>query len=369
MSYCGKNGMPRTPTPLDRLLAVLKSPELAAELAPQAGLWAEIKRLAEIHRFSGLLAHSASAWLPASERSWRDGVLMSHHRRHRNFLDQQRAFIDAFGAKGIQCVSLKGPLLAERIHAVPFLKFSHDLDILVPLADIPAATNLMNPLGFSLLGTLPWGLHRKYAHHLNFQGRGEVRMVEMHYALKAGAHLMPGDAFIERAVEWQSSDGLACRVLSPADEVFYLIVHAAGHAFHRLRWLYDALAAAKTLNAADRSSVRALAIEMGLTGYFVAADMGCREFFGEPLPLDLSGFKKPWLWTGLQTRHLRTMTQREDYTFTARSLDVCRMSGTPLSAVRLCLQSAGGKVPTLLYRVTGGPLGPDVLARTIHQTN
>jgi hypothetical protein len=357
--------MPRTPTPLDLLLAVLKSPALAAEFAPQTALWSEIKRLAEIHRFSGLLAHSASAWLPPTERPWRDQILMQHHRRHRYFLNQQRVFIDAFRAKGIQCVSLKGPLLAERIHAVPFLKFSHDLDVLVRLADIPAATNLMNSLGFSLLGTLPWGLHRKYAHHLNFQGHGEVRMVEMHYALKAGACLMPGDAFIERAIDWQGSGGLECRILSPADEVFYLIVHAAGHAFHRLRWLYDAITAAKTLGAADRSKVRALAVDMGLTGYFVAADMGCHEFFGEPLPLDLSGFKNPWLWSGLQTSHLRTMTQREDYTFAARTLDVCRMSGTPLSAARLCLQSAGGKVPTLLYRVTGGPLGPHVLARTI----
>ena len=361
--------MASTPTPLNRLLAVLKSPALAAEFASQAGIWSEIKRLAEIHRFSGLLAHGASAWLPASERPWRDQVLMQHHRRHRYFLDQQRVFTDAFRAEGIPCVSLKGPLLAERIHAVPFLKFSHDLDILVRLSDIPAATSLINSLGFSLLGAFPWGIHRKYAHHLNFQGRGEVRMVEVHYALKVGARLLPGDAFIERAVEWQASGGLECRILSPADEAFYLIVHAAGHAFHRLRWLYDAMAAAKALNATDRSTVLALAIEMGLTGYFVAADMGCREFFGEPLPLDLSGFKKPWLWSALQTRHLRTMTQREDYTFAARTLDVCRMSGTPLSAVRLCLQSAGGKVPTLLYRLTGGPLGPDVLARTIHQTD
>jgi hypothetical protein len=361
--------MPSTPTALDHLLATLKSPSLAAEFASRTDLWAEIKRLAEIHRFSGLLAYSTSVWLPASERPWRDLVLMQHHRRHRHFLDQQRVFIDAFRAKGIPCVSLKGPLLAERIYAAPFLKFSHDLDILVRLADIPAATNLMNSLGFGLLGTFPWWVHRKYAHHLNFEGRSEVRLVEMHYALKAGARLMPGEAFIERAVEWQAADGLECRILSPADEVFYLIVHAAGHAFQRLRWLYDALAATKTLNAADRSGVRALAIKMGLTGYLVAADMGCREFFGEPLPLDLSGFKKPWLWSGLQTRHLRTMTRREDYSFAARTLDVCRMSGSPLSAVRLCLQSAGGKVPTLLYRVTGGPVGPDVLARTIHQTN
>jgi len=356
--------MPHAPTPLDRLLAVLKTPTRAAEFAPQTELWSEIKRLAEIHRFSGLLAYSTSPSLPQSERSWRDRVLMLHHHRHRVFLDQQQRFSEAFSRQGMACVSLKGPILAERFHAVPFLKLSHDLDLLVRCSDIPAATDLMSSLGFELLGDFPWPLYRRYAHHLNFAGKGEVRMVEVHYALKAGAHLLRGEEFIDRAVSWRSS-GLACRILAPADEVFYLIIHAAGHAFHRLRWLYDARAATKTLSEADKARVRELAIQMGLTGYFVAADMGCREFFGESLGLDLSGFRRPWLWSTLETRHLRTMTQREEYSFAARTLDVCRMSGSPLSAARLCLQSGSGKLPTLLYRFTGGSVGPDVLARTI----
>jgi len=367
--------MPSSPTrqiaAFDSFLAVLKTPALAADLASQPDFWTEIKRLAEVHRLSGVLAHSTSRWLPASERAWRDRILMMHHRKHQVFLRQLRAILDAFDTAGIACVALKGPLLAERFHAVPFLKTSHDLDLLVRHSDIPAAARLMATLGFRLRGSLPWRVHQRYQHDVQFSGDGEVPLVEVHYALKAGANLIPAGEFVDRAVHWRTPgptpDGSDFQVLSPADEAFYLVIHAAGHAFHRLRWLYDALALAKTLDASEKARVRSLALEMQLTGYFVAADMACREFFGEPLPLDLSGLSRPWLWSPLQTRHLRTMAQREVYSFGIHSLDVCRMSGSPMRALRLCLQYGRVKVPTMIYRWRGGPAGPDLLARTIRQ--
>ena len=350
---------------LDSLLSVLKTPELAADLSRSPEAWAEIKRQAEIHRFTGRLADATSASLPPSERSWRDEVLMKHHRRHQLFMRQLRIFVDAFADAAIPCVVLKGPLLAERVHTKPYLKNSHDLDLLVPTCDIPAAARLMNTLGFTLRGIFPWPVHRQYVHDIHFTGTGPVRTVEIHYALKVGAHMIPAQEFIDRAVEWQLADGLKCMILSPADECLYLIAHAAGHAFHRLRWLYDALMVAKTLNAAERETVRTRALEMQLTGYFVAADMCCREFFGEPLPLDLSGFKTPWLWSTLQRRHLQKMAQRETYAFGAHVLDICRISGTPLDALRLCVQNSAMKLPTLLYRLRGGATGPEVLARSL----
>ena len=346
--------MPNCPAPLDRLLAVLKTPALAADLTQQIDLWSEIKRLAEIHRFSGWLAHATGMWLPASERQWRDRVLMTHHRRHQQFSRQLRILAEAFRAQGIPCIALKGPLFAERLHPVPFLKLSHDLDLLVPASDIPAATRLVESLNFKMNPGYPWALERKYSHHLNFTGTGDVRTLELHYSLKAGPHHLEGEEFVRRAVNWRAPDGRDYLILAPADEVFYLIIHAAGHAFQRLRWLYDALIAAKALDADRKARVRSLALEMGLTGYFVAADMACREFFGEGLPLDLSGFGKPWLWSPLNTKHIRGMAQREDYGFGIRTLDVCRMSGSPVSAVRLCLQSGSGKLPVWLYRLRNG---------------
>lgn len=360
-------GMERGPhdTALGALLAVLKTPALAAELCGDPALWSEIKRLAEVHRLSGLLAWSVSAALPPAERPWRDSVLMTHHSRHQRFTGQLHSLVMELDNAGVPAVVLKGPVLAERFHPVPFLKLSHDLDILVRMSEIPTVTRLMLASGFRLVGGFPWRIQRNCEHHLNFVAAANGLMVEVHYSFKAGAHLFPSEEFIDRSVNWRSANGLDFRVLAPADEVFYLIVHAAGHAFQRLRWLYDALAAAKTLCAADRERVLSLAREGGLMGHLVAADMACREFFGESLGFDLSGCATPWLWSILKPKHLWTMAQRNDYSFANRTLDVCRMSGSPASALFLCLENGAGKWPAWLYRLRGGRVGPEVLARSL----
>jgi hypothetical protein len=306
-----------------------------------------------------------SSWLPASERVWRDKTLMKHHRQHHQLLRQAQIFSEAFRAARIPCIALKGPVFAERIYPVPFLKNSSDLDLLVGVSAVAPSVRLLESLGARLTGDYPWIVMQKYKHHLFFAGSGDLRPTELHYFLKAGANILETKQFFNRAVTWQSAKGAEFLVLSPADEVFYLIVHAAGHAFQRLRWLYDALALAKTLDAPARADVRALALKMRLTGYFVAADMACREFFGEGLPIDLSGFPTPWLWSRLRSSHLREMARREDYKFGLRALDDCRMSGTPASALRLCLKNATGKLPLMFHQLTGGAVGPDVLSKSL----
>ena len=130
---------------------------------------------------------------------------MTHHRRHQLFLRQLLTFAEAFGAEGIPCVALKGPLLSERFHPIPFLKTSHDLDLLVRRSDIPAAARLMKALGFSLKGYFPWPVHQRYVHDVQFTGSGELRIVEIHYALKAGAAMFPAEEFVHRSVAWQTS--------------------------------------------------------------------------------------------------------------------------------------------------------------------
>jgi len=358
------NGQTRA---LDSLLAILKTPELAVEVSRQPEFWAEIKRLAEIHRFSGVLADSTLPWLPASERPWCDRTLMRHYSQHKNFLNQLQALASAFDEAGIPCVALKGPALAERYFAKPFLKFHHDLDLLMRCRDIPAAARLLSQLGFRLIGRYPWAIHRRWVHDVQFRSDADNKLVEIHFALKTGPHMITADGFLERAIPWTFPGGSPALVLSPPDECLYLIAHAAGHTFRRLRWLYDALVVAKTLTAAEREQVRAMALEMRLTGVFVAADMACREFFGEPLPLDLSGFRTPWLWSHLNARHVRAMTRHTQVRFGTRLLDLCRISGSPAEALRLCAQNGLMKVPMLLYRAGRQPQGPDVLMRTMEE--
>jgi hypothetical protein len=353
----------------DGFIAVLKTPALASELASQPDLWAEIKRLAMVHRFSGLLAHGASAWLPASERSWRDQILVAHYHRHAQRLEALRRLVEAFRNKGLPCVSLKGPLLAERFYAIPFLRPASDLDLLIRECDVGPSARLMHKMGFRLEGYYPWSLQRRLSHHLNYGATASSPRVEVHYDLRAGRFSFDSAALLDRSVVWQSA-GFESRVLSIADEAFFSTVHAANHAFHRLGWLYDAINIARRLSAEDRIRVRQLAIRHGQTGHFVAARMAAQAFFGESLDLDCADFSTPWLWRSLAPRHTRRMVERVDGTTSTllekvgSRIDLCRMAGSPLDAARLLAWQLDIEARKRCYSFINRA-DPNTLARTL----
>ncbi len=349
---------------------MLKTPTLAADFADKRPLWEEIKRLAEIHRLAGALAYGSSQWLPEDERPWRDQVLMAHHAQHARRLAALRKLVEAFRDAGLTCVSMKGPLLAERFYAVPFLRPANDLDLLIRLKDVGAAAILMKDLGYRLEGSYPWGLQYRLTYHLNFASTGDSPRVELHYDLRASGLSLDSEAMIDRSLPWMSPTGFESNVLDPADEAFYCCIHAATHAFHRLRWLLDVVTMARKLSATERSRVRELAVHHRQTGLFVAASLATKEFLNESLEFDNTGFGTPWLWSGLRSHHLRNMVERVDgNTVTLAEkigyrMDFCRMAGTPLRAARLLAYWTGDEFLKGWYRLLHRP-DPEILSRTL----
>ncbi|HVY92676.1 MAG TPA: nucleotidyltransferase family protein [Bryobacteraceae bacterium] len=357
--------------PLDQLLIVLKTPEHAAEFASQPAVWEEIKRLAEVHRFTAQLAYSTSAWLPPSERAWRDQTLMTHHRRHAQRLETLRQLLEAFAEAGIACVSLKGPLLAERFYEQPFLRPARDLDLLIHEHEVGRAARLMMKLGYRLHGSYPWPMHRDIDKHLDFRIRENVPGVEVHFQAEgANGVFMTAGEFMDRACLWKSPSGFEAKVLAPADEAFHSALHAATHAFHRLRWLYDTMRIARTLTDTERAFVRQLAERFSETGRLVAVAIAAQDYFGEPLALDIAGFSVPWLWSRLSTRHTRKMTSRvEGNTSTLAEkigcrFDLCRMAGTPLAAAKLLGIGVNVELRKKWYSLRN-PIDAGTLARTL----
>jgi hypothetical protein len=98
-------------------------------------------------------------------------------RRHAQRLQALGSLVEAFRAEGVTCISLKGPLLAERFYRVPFLRPSKDLDLLIHERDVSSAVRLMQKLGFRLEDGYPWNLQRHINHHLtSAQGRGSLSL-------------------------------------------------------------------------------------------------------------------------------------------------------------------------------------------------
>jgi hypothetical protein len=357
---------------LDNLLAVLRSPERAAEFVGQPELWEEIKRLAEVHRFTAQLAWTTAAWLPPAEKAWRDQILMTHHRRHAQRLASLKRIVEAFAEEKIACVSLKGPLLAERFYDQPFLRPANDLDIVVRENEIGRAARLMLALGYSLDGSFPWPIHRIASHHLEFRAAGSPE-VELHYAMQVGRSRLEPAEFIERSVIWKSPSGLEARVLSNADEAFHSCLHAASHAFRRLRWVFDFLSITRRLTPEERQTVCDLVREHGQSGPFAAAGLTLQEFFLEKPSLNCGGFHLPWLWRTLTAGDIRAMVDRVEgggnllmsssfhEKLTGR-IDLGRLAGSPLKAAQLAAYFLSRVVRTRAYLLAQKPKAGALLA-------
>ncbi len=148
------------------------------------------------------------------------------------------AALDALEAGGIRAAVLKGPALVERFYPDPSLRCSSDLDILVADADTDRAVAALEPLGYSVETGVSARYARRHHHHLHLAGRPPV--IELHFRAYVGFGVtMAAEDLLDRARPHRTAGGARSLVLAPEDEALYLAVHAAGHCFDRLLWLYD----------------------------------------------------------------------------------------------------------------------------------
>jgi len=166
--------------------------------------------------------------LEAVERLWQANVARA--------LDQALLALDS---RGVQTVALKGPVLAERLYPDASMRRSTDLDLLIAEADIERAAAALEPLGYELEDGLAALYARRHHHHLRLAGRCPP-VIELHFRAYVGFGVtLPAEALLGRARPYRTAAGAPCWVLAPEDELLYLAVHAAGHCFDRLLWLYD----------------------------------------------------------------------------------------------------------------------------------
>ena len=149
----------------------------------------------------------------------------------------------ALAEAGIRMISMKGPLLAMEAYGDPSLRTSRDLDVMVPEADLSRAGEVLEALGYvpeeNLFRKTP--LRRKFHNFVELEkhdvyARDDV-VLELHWK----DDYQSEDSFEElwdRRQE-QLLLGQPIASLGAGDRYPALIVHAAEHGFHRLRWLLD----------------------------------------------------------------------------------------------------------------------------------
>jgi hypothetical protein len=142
---------------------------------------------------------------------------------------------DALERAGIPFVVLKGAALAEPVYGDPVLRHSHDLELLVPEADVRLAAAALRDAGCEGLEPLRAGGKLRVFHDSGLPVVLRTRLFE--------PRLYGGDWewCVGRTVSVIVA-GRTVRILSPALSLLHACVHAAyGHGRSSLQWVTDAV--------------------------------------------------------------------------------------------------------------------------------
>lgn len=148
-----------------------------------------------------------------------------------------------FQREGLRVISMKGPLLAAELYGDPALRYSNDLDLLVSEGEFPAAKKLLLEAGFEEYVSVfhkTEKLRQRKAHmgeemHEVFCKDG--MFVELHWRISF-RYPVDFEELWERK-EIRTLLGQPINYIGRQDNLIYLICHAAGHGYARLRWLLD----------------------------------------------------------------------------------------------------------------------------------
>lgn len=151
--------------------------------------------------------------------------------------------IKIFADSGIRALSLKGPILAMELYGNPALRYSRDLDILVSEEDLEKACECLETLGYEEEITV---FNKTTLRRRIRQSKGEEMhrvytkdniCIELHWRLSYRMDESFDELWKHRRTKVLLSQEI--HYLGEYDNISYLISHAAGHGYHRLRWLID----------------------------------------------------------------------------------------------------------------------------------
>lgn len=197
---------------------------------------------------------------------------------HAAHVDMLRRIDAALGAHQLRGVALKGALLAERLYSDPSARPTTDIDLLVEERDLDRAARALCAIGYTPSQDPSETHFRAAGHHLHLL-HPAAPCIELHFhAYRGFGRILRSEPLLGRSVV--TSGFTSVRVLEPEDELLYLAVHAAGHRFMRLGWLYDLLLLVRRLDGRSQTIARTRAMETGMSRPFALALELVEALFG-----------------------------------------------------------------------------------------
>lgn len=253
--------------------AARRDPSVVLARAERHGLGAVVQAVLE----------RAGVVLPSSLATELRHRALARELDHAARLAELRRIDAAFADAGLEGALLKGPLFAERFYEIPSGRATSDTDLLVRESDLERATRVLEGLGYEPATGPEEERFRREHHHLHLAHAARPSL-ELHFhAYRGFGSVLPSEPLIERRERFPTLERGALGVLAKPDELVYLAVHAAGHRFVRLGWLYDIRLLAERMTeselelAAERARGWGYARILAFTVELVAETLGVAE--------------------------------------------------------------------------------------------
>jgi hypothetical protein len=177
---------------------------------------------------------------------------------------------------------LKGALLAHRLYARPSARGTTDIDLLVDEHQVDVAAAALSDLGYRPFDGPREAWFREHHHHVHFV-HPHALPLELHFhAYRGFGTRIPSGPLLDRGHAVDGMNHQTLTVLAKEDELVYLAVHAAGHRFSRLAWLYDCKLLLATMDGKQVRTAVERATHWGVARPFALAAALLVDVFGVP---------------------------------------------------------------------------------------
>lgn len=186
-----------------------------------------------------------------------------------------------FTAAAIPVLFVKGLTLSKLAYGDPFVKMSHDIDILVPLNLVDRAGLALRDIGYRQL--LPRHRDLQAWHRVNKESvwtRSGSPTVDLHSRLADNRRLIPGIGNHSPVRLVEIAPGITLPTLAPEELIAYLCVHGASSAWFRLKWIADLAALIASYEAPELARLVSNANRLGAGRAIPTALHLARDLFG-----------------------------------------------------------------------------------------
>jgi hypothetical protein len=165
--------------------------------------------------------------------------------------------LDLFSEKGIECITLKGPVMAHQLYGDLSMRQVTDLDLLIHNRDYQRCSDVLMGADFLPVFVVsqkeqPWMLRAET--ELQFYYQDDILDIHWEISQRGVYYPLKTEQFWHR-VQYLEKFGRTIPILSPENLFLLLCMHGAKHMWERLAWISDLAHFLNTFPELDWDSV------------------------------------------------------------------------------------------------------------------